>query len=55
MFQDLVVSVCLCDTSGSEDVHVNDSLVSSELALVSTDVYDSDVAEVDISSFTIDR
>jgi len=27
-----VVSVCLCDTSGDDDVHVNDILLSSGLA-----------------------
>jgi len=27
-----VISVCLCDTSAADDVHVNDVLVSSELA-----------------------
>ena len=27
-----VISVCLCDTSGDDDVHVNDVLTQNELA-----------------------
>ncbi len=36
------MSVCLCDTSGKEDLHVNDYLVHKGYAQVSSDNYDAD-------------
>lgn len=35
--QDGILTVCLCDTSGETDIHVNDILVSEGLAECCTD------------------
>ena len=35
--QDNKLSVCLCDTTGDTDIHINDSLVTKGLAVISFD------------------
>lgn len=37
--QEQVVSVCLCDTSGAEDLHINDLLVQERYAIYQQDDY----------------
>ena len=39
--QEQVVSVCLCDTSGHDDLHINDLLVQEGYAVYKQDEYDT--------------
>ena len=46
--QEGVVSLCLCDTNGAEDVHINDTLVDegyAKLAPYSSDSNDEENVE----------